>query len=403
MGIIVWWQLSFKNFVPLTISTFETSNSCFHEIDVVYTWVNGSCPEFQKSLKKEMAKLGKNNLTVQGTMAARFYDWDTMKYSIRSVEMFAPCMRNLYIVTNGQSPDWLNLSNPKVTIVKHEDIFLNRSHLPTFNSNAIEHHLHQINGLSEKFLYFNDDVFLSNNISQHDLYYGRNGQQIYTDFKVKQCFVGCEIDGTSNGKCNMACNNSFCHYDGNDCLGKKEDISLESPLVRSYGAWLDSLSFCNGMLSEKFGVLKRYYISHVPQFLDRDIMAIYTKTFARYIEKTSSSKFRTKSDVPMAFAYYNFLMSQRERLNGTCGDECKYSFNIRNGYSGYLRNVGVNRNPTQVKARLESWLKSVTPFSFVQDGNGPSVTPDENTESHKVLREYLEKKFPLASQFELAT
>ena len=124
LGIIVWWQLSFKNFVPLTISTFETSNSCFHEIDVVYTWVNGSCPEFQKSLKKEMAKLGKNNLTVQGTMAARFYDWDTMKYSIRSVEMFAPCMRNLYIVTNGQSPDWLNLSNPKVTLVKHVDRIL---------------------------------------------------------------------------------------------------------------------------------------------------------------------------------------------------------------------------------------------------------------------------------------
>ena len=96
-------------------------------------------------------------------------------------------------------------------------------------------------------------------------------------------------------------------------------------------------------------------------------------------------------------------MSQRERLNGTCGDECKYSFNIRNGYSGYLRNVGVNRNPIQVKNRLESWLKSVTPFSFLQDGNGPRVTPDENTESHKVLHEYLEKKFPLASQFELAT
>jgi hypothetical protein len=45
-------------------------------------------------------------------------------------------------------------------MVPHEAIFPNASHLPVFSSPAIEAHLHRIPGLSERFAYFNDDVFL---------------------------------------------------------------------------------------------------------------------------------------------------------------------------------------------------------------------------------------------------
>jgi UDP-N-acetylglucosamine-lysosomal-enzyme len=50
-------------------------------------------------------------------------------------------------VTNGQIPSWLDLDHPRITVVPHEDIFLNQSHLPTFSSPAIETHIHRIKGV----------------------------------------------------------------------------------------------------------------------------------------------------------------------------------------------------------------------------------------------------------------
>ena len=71
-----------------------------------------------------------------------------LKYSLRSLEMFAPWIRNIYIVTNGQVPNWINLNNNKINIIFHYQIFNSiENDLPTFNSNAIEMHLHKIPGL----------------------------------------------------------------------------------------------------------------------------------------------------------------------------------------------------------------------------------------------------------------
>lgn len=82
--------------------------------------------------------------------AHRYADNDELRFSIRSVEKFAPWVRNIYLVTNGQVPSWLDLTHPKVHLVTHENIFPNRSHLPTFSSPAIETHLHRIKGKRRK-------------------------------------------------------------------------------------------------------------------------------------------------------------------------------------------------------------------------------------------------------------
>lgn len=78
--------------------------------------------------------------------AHRFADNDELRYSMRSVEKFAPWVRNIYVVTNGQVPAWLDRTHPKIRLVTHEHIFTNRSHLPTFSSPAIESHIHRIKG-----------------------------------------------------------------------------------------------------------------------------------------------------------------------------------------------------------------------------------------------------------------
>jgi UDP-N-acetylglucosamine-lysosomal-enzyme len=51
-------------------------------------------------------------------------------------------------VTNGQLPHWLNISHPRIQLVTHQQIFANKSHLPTFSSPSIEANLHRIPGLS---------------------------------------------------------------------------------------------------------------------------------------------------------------------------------------------------------------------------------------------------------------
>lgn len=104
---------------------------------MVYTWVNGSDPVFLKNLQKHVPIMDLS------TAASRFSDKDELRYSLRSLEMYAPWVRHVYIVTNGQIPSWLDMDNPRMTLVSHEDIFLNKSDLPTFSSPAIESHIHR--------------------------------------------------------------------------------------------------------------------------------------------------------------------------------------------------------------------------------------------------------------------
>ena len=77
-----------------------------------------------------------------------FLDFDQLRFSLRSIEMYAPWIRHVFIVTNGQVPDWLDLdNNDDVTVVTHAEIYQNSSHLPTFASPSIEVHLHRIPNL----------------------------------------------------------------------------------------------------------------------------------------------------------------------------------------------------------------------------------------------------------------
>lgn len=123
------------------------------KIDFIITWVNGEDPNWLKERAKfENRKNGDYSIN-------RFRDWGLLKYWFRGVEKFAPWVNKIHFVTWGHIPEWLNQNNPKLNIVKHSD-FIPHEYLPTFNSNAIELNLHRINGLSEKFVYFNDDVFI---------------------------------------------------------------------------------------------------------------------------------------------------------------------------------------------------------------------------------------------------
>lgn len=121
------------------------------KIDIVYTWVNGEDDSYISKCQKYAEDLTDVN-------PERFRDvYDMLKYSIRSVEKFLPWAGDIYILTQKpQVPDWLDLKNPRIKIVHHEDIF-DEEYLPTFSSSVIESYLHKIPGLSDYFIYTNDD------------------------------------------------------------------------------------------------------------------------------------------------------------------------------------------------------------------------------------------------------
>jgi len=147
---------------------YSATNEPSFVIDVVYTWVDGNDPEWQK-MRAQAARYFQRNHAADGNAPCRFRDRNELKYSLRSVWKFAPFVNHIYIVTCGQIPKWFK-PHPKITFVHHKDIFLNKADLPTFNSHAIEAHLHRIPGLSEYFVYFNDDVFLGKEAQVSDFF-----------------------------------------------------------------------------------------------------------------------------------------------------------------------------------------------------------------------------------------
>lgn len=128
------------------------------KIDLVYLWCDGNDAAWREKKLFWQKKYGNMAADVIGD--SRFVSHDELKFSLRSVEMYMPWINHIFIVTDGQVPEWLNTDNPKISIVDHKEI-MPADALPTFNSNAIEACLHNIPDLSEHFLFANDDMFVA--------------------------------------------------------------------------------------------------------------------------------------------------------------------------------------------------------------------------------------------------
>ena len=134
------------------------------KIDFVVTWVDGNDSEWQKEKAKYKSGLFNDNRNI------RYRDMELLKYWFRGIEKFAPWVNKVYFVTWGHVPKWLNIKNEKLVVIKHTE-FIPKEFLPTFNSCCIELNLHRIKNLSEKFVYFNDDMFLTNYTKPKDFFY----------------------------------------------------------------------------------------------------------------------------------------------------------------------------------------------------------------------------------------
>lgn len=130
------------------------------KIDFVQTWVDGGDPEWRRQRSAfEATERGIAVGDVRANAECRYRDNGLLKYWFRAVEKFTPWVNRVFFVTCGQKPDWLDESCPRLRMVSHSD-YIPAEWLPTFHSNAIELNLHRIPDLSERFVVFNDDLFL---------------------------------------------------------------------------------------------------------------------------------------------------------------------------------------------------------------------------------------------------
>ena len=145
------------------MNTAEAQN----KIDFVLIWVDGNDPEWLEEKSRY------DGSAATGNTAVRFRDWDNLQYWFRGVEKFAPWVNKVHFVTWGHLPKWLDTTHPKLHIVNHRD-YIPHEYLPTFNANPIEVNLHRIPGLSEQFVFFNDDMFITAPVKPEDFF--KNGR-----------------------------------------------------------------------------------------------------------------------------------------------------------------------------------------------------------------------------------
>ena len=133
-----------------------------NKIDFVITWVDGNDPEWQAEKAKYQSNKG-------DTRASRYRDWGFLRYWFRGIEKNAPWVNRVFFVTWGHIPPWLNTDHPMISIVKHSD-YIPEKYLPTFSCRPIELNIHRIKDLSERFVYFNDDMFLLDTVTPNDFF-----------------------------------------------------------------------------------------------------------------------------------------------------------------------------------------------------------------------------------------
>lgn len=139
-------------------------------VDAVYTWVDGDDPALA-ARRRAHRERSDGVIAARETGASRYTSHDELRYALRSLEMYAGFVRHVYLVTDSQVPAWLDPDAAGLTVVDHTDI-LPADALPVFNSHAIESALHHIPGLSEHYLYFNDDVFINRPVGPGHFFHG---------------------------------------------------------------------------------------------------------------------------------------------------------------------------------------------------------------------------------------
>lgn len=253
------------------------------KIDFVLAWVDGSDKEWQK----EKAKYCKEGIPGDNR-EERYRDWDILKFWFRGVEKYAPWVNKIFFVTWGHLPPWLDIKNPKLEIVNHMD-YIPGQFLPTFNSHTIELNFHRIKGLSEHFVYFNDDFFIINHVKQDDFFVNRTPK----DMLALQPVVA-NVDNPVMPYIYL--NNSMLlakHFD------KRSNIKKQPGSYFHIG--YPFMYFFYNMLEVVFPKFTGFYTVHGPSPFLKSTFETAWQEEGDFLSRTCMHKFRDKDDASQYF------------------------------------------------------------------------------------------------------
>lgn len=300
-------------------------------IDVVYTWVNSSDKGWQEKISefKDLSEVD----------ADRFDQCDELKYSIRSIEMYAPWVRNIFIFSNCAPPDWFEPSD-RVRWVMHEEV-VPEVLLPLFNSHAIETFLHLVPGVSEKFLYFNDDFFLTGFVRPSDFF-------------------------TAYGQ-------SVSRLEPYGALPYFQQLRDEGRAEEWHCAALN----CADLLFSHQGVKPTKAHRHAPYALQKSLYEDLINTFQKEAAVTRNARFRQLSD----FSFTSFLYHHYALNRGRAVESNENSMIIR---------------PNNFRRFSAKKIYKNLRFFCLNDGGGSASDNNYN----KFKSEFLKSFYPFKSQAE---
>jgi len=309
-----------------------------HDVDMVFSWVDGSSSDFQRQRAAQMAEyvVGEGD---EGP--ARYRHVDELRYALRSVHMYAPWVRRIFIATDSPVPAWLR-DHPKVTVVRSEEFFADPSVLPTHNSHAVEAQLHRIPGLAEHFLYSNDDMFFGR-LVEPELFFTAAG--------VSQ-FVECEVR-----------------------------IGAGAPAQERSGHD-NGLRVNRELLRERFGRTIVRDLEHCATPLRRSVMAELEQTFPDDFARTAASRFRSATDVSVTNSLYHYYALMTGRAVTTKRPRVRY----------------VQTTLAQSLRRMERLAGRTDVDMFCLNDGGSAQIPEEVRV--RALRAALERMFPVRAPWE---
>lgn len=307
------------------------------EIDFVMPWVDGSDENWRKE-KKRCQPAGNDDDGEE-----RFRDWDNLKYWFRGVEKYAPWVRKIHFITWGHLPEWMDTSHPKLHVVKHED-YIPEQFLPTFNSNTIELNMHRINGLSEHFVYFNDDIFLLKQLRQEDFF--RDG---------KPCDMLAFQPVVANPK-----NPVMSHIFLNNTLVLSKHFEKRANVRKQPGSYFKPgyplLYFCYNLLELAFPLYTGFYTVHGPAAFCKSTFEELWEKEPEILAGSSSHRFRSEEDVNQ------YLMREWQKLSGRfCPRNITRNFSYFNVKSD---NPGLVRTIEKQKAKIICINDADVPIDF---------------------------------------
>lgn len=247
------------------------------KIDFVLTWVDGADKEWQKEREKYNPEKGAD------AGVSRYRDWENLQYWFRGIEKYAPWVNRIYFVTWGHVPSWLNVNHPKLKIVRHEE-FLKEEYLPTFNINSIELNLHRIEGLSEQFVFFNDDMFLLKSVSKEDFF--KDG--LPCDCCIETALVQDDV------------HNPFAHILMNDSALVNMHYSKKDVIRRNISKWFHpiyGMMMLRNILMLPYREFSSFKYTHLPSaFLKSTFEQIWNEE-GELLDELCHHRFRTPFDI----------------------------------------------------------------------------------------------------------